>query len=53
VFERVGGGGGGLLCMIIETKREETAGDWKDYIMRSCMICVPHQMLFVLSNKRR
>lgn len=25
-----GRGGGGLLYMIFETKREETAGDWKE-----------------------
>jgi len=25
-----GGRGWGLLCMVFETKREETPGDWKE-----------------------
>jgi hypothetical protein len=36
-----------VLKKIFEPKSEKVTGDGEDYIMRSFMICAPHQILFV------
>jgi hypothetical protein len=31
---------------IFRPKREKVTGKWRSYIMRSLLICMPHQILF-------
>jgi hypothetical protein len=38
---------------IFELKREEVTGEWKNYIMRSLMICTAHPTLFIKSKRMR
>jgi len=33
-----------VLTKIFEPKRDEVTGDWRNYIMRSLMICTAHQI---------
>jgi len=35
-----------VLRGIFVPKRDEVAGEWKNYIMRSLMICTPHPIMF-------
>jgi hypothetical protein len=35
-----------VLRRIFGPKRNEVMGKWRNYIMRSFMICTPHQKLF-------
>jgi hypothetical protein len=35
-----------VLMRIFGPKRDEVSGEWRSYIMKSLMICTPHQMLF-------
>ena len=39
-----------VLRRIFEPKRDEVTGSGENCVMRSLMICTPHQMLFRLSN---
>jgi hypothetical protein len=41
----------GVLRRIFGPKRDEITGSGEKYIMRSLMICTPHQILFGLSNR--
>jgi len=34
------------LRRIFGPRRDEVTGDWRNYIMRSLMICTAHQILF-------
>jgi hypothetical protein len=34
------------VMRIFVPKRDEVTGVWKNYIMRSLMICTPHPILF-------
>jgi hypothetical protein len=35
-----------LLRRIFGPKRDEVTGEWRNYVMRSLMICTPHPKLF-------
>jgi hypothetical protein len=35
-----------VLRRIFWPKRDEVRGEWKNYVMRSFMICTPHQIFF-------
>jgi len=35
-----------VLRRIFRPKRDEVTGEWRNYIMRSLLICTPHQILF-------
>jgi hypothetical protein len=35
-----------VLRRIFGPKRDEVTGEWKNYIMRSLMVCTPHLILF-------
>ena len=39
-----------MLRRIFGPKRDWVTGEWKKYIIRSLMICTPHQILFWRSN---
>jgi hypothetical protein len=41
----------GVLRKIFGPKREVVAGDWKNFVLKSCMVCTPHQILFRSSNQ--
>ena len=40
-----------VLRRIFEPKRDKVTGSGENCVMRSLMICTPHQMLFGLSNR--
>ena len=40
-----------MLRRMFGPKRDEITGSREKYIMRSLMICTPHQILFGLSNR--
>jgi len=40
-----------VLRRIFEAKRDEATRSGENYIMRSLMVCTPHQILFGRSNK--
>jgi len=35
-----------MLRRILGPRMDEVTGEWRNYIMRSLMICTPHQILF-------
>jgi len=35
-----------VLKRIFEPERDEVAGEWRNYILNSLMICTPHPLLF-------
>jgi len=41
----------GVLRKIFGTKREAVAGDYKNFILKSCMGFAPHHILFRSSNQ--
>jgi len=42
----------GVLRRIFGTKQEAVTGDWKNFILKSCMLCAPHHILFRSSNPK-
>ena len=40
-----------VLRRMFEPKRDNITGSGENCVMRSLMICTPHQMLFGLSNR--
>jgi len=32
-----------VLSRILGLKRDEVTGEWRNYMMRGLMICIPHQ----------